>query len=516
VPPANRPSPDTARNITKALSHNPDLVIINLPSNDAKNNYTVAEQQANYEMAMAMLAERNIPVWVTTTQPRNALTPQQMAAQFTMRDWTLQRFGEKAIDFWTGVANADGTINPVYNVDGIHVNTEAHHIFYSRVIAKHLLDTLCLRKNIPPVANAGGNLAVSLPLDFVTLNATASMDPDGSIVRYAWRQIAGPGLSLLLDQQAAIAKALQLLPGVYTYELTVTDNEGASAKDTLRVSVLIQTGNSKKIQVNIYGGSFPAGNGWNNWNVQSSLTTTDLLYADGMASTVSASMSMSNAIADNGLLYPVAMCPAEVGRTTSYSTMPRWITLNGLDNTKQYDIELYASRNATGNSTKFIIGGVSLSVLTDRNFNDKALFTGVIPVAGQVRISIERLNTYNYINGFTVTEAGSLPARSQTQAASAQRPMMIDGTADTLVTMALTGYPNPFTSVIQFRLNDKSRGTVMIRLTDQYGNMVKYLTIVKPADSISGTIHTAELPAGTYYLKTSGAMKSVVTKVIKR
>ena len=35
VPPPNRPFPvDTNRNITKALSHHPDAIIINLPSND--------------------------------------------------------------------------------------------------------------------------------------------------------------------------------------------------------------------------------------------------------------------------------------------------------------------------------------------------------------------------------------------------------------------------------------------------------------------------------------------------
>ena len=35
VPPINRPVPDTARNITKAISLNPDAIIVNLPSNDA-------------------------------------------------------------------------------------------------------------------------------------------------------------------------------------------------------------------------------------------------------------------------------------------------------------------------------------------------------------------------------------------------------------------------------------------------------------------------------------------------
>src|SRR5215218_3827288 len=40
VPPAGRPLPDTMKNITKALSLNPNAIIINLPTNDINYGYS--------------------------------------------------------------------------------------------------------------------------------------------------------------------------------------------------------------------------------------------------------------------------------------------------------------------------------------------------------------------------------------------------------------------------------------------------------------------------------------------
>ncbi|MEO7524707.1 MAG: SGNH/GDSL hydrolase family protein, partial [Ferruginibacter sp.] len=74
APPPNRPSPDNSFNITVALALHPDAIIINMPTNDAANDFTIAEQQANYERTMHLADSAHIPVWVTTTQPRNNMS----------------------------------------------------------------------------------------------------------------------------------------------------------------------------------------------------------------------------------------------------------------------------------------------------------------------------------------------------------------------------------------------------------------------------------------------------------
>ena len=133
IPPTDRPAPNPEHNITKALSHNPDVIIINLPTNDAASNYTVVEQLNNYKIILAKAAAQNVPVFITTTQPRN-FTSDQRKNLIAMRDSTLKKMGSKAIDFWTDIAIPDGTVNPVYDSgDGVHLNDAAHSILKSRV-----------------------------------------------------------------------------------------------------------------------------------------------------------------------------------------------------------------------------------------------------------------------------------------------------------------------------------------------------------------------------------------------
>jgi lysophospholipase L1-like esterase len=161
VPPPNRPFPvDTNRNITKALTYNPDAIIINLPTNDIAAGIPQQESKDNYERTMALADSANIPVWVTTTQPRNTLSPTERGYLTEFRDWTYQRFGDKAIDFWTDVANPDGTINPIYSYgDGVHVNNLGHSLFYSRTMNERVLDSLCLR--LTPAICPGSNISLN-------------------------------------------------------------------------------------------------------------------------------------------------------------------------------------------------------------------------------------------------------------------------------------------------------------------------------------------------------------------
>ncbi len=237
VPPSGRPAPDPNRNITRALSHNPDAIIINLPSNDIARGFTNAESKANYERTMALANANSIPVWVTTTQPRTPLSPSERDSLRAMRDWTYARFGSRAIDFWTTVANADNTIASFYNFDGVHVNNYGHHIFYSRTVGERILDELCSIENIPPVANAGIDRAITLPKDSVALIGNSSNDPDGSIVKYRWKKLNGPAAGSVQDSTSANTYAVALVAGQYSFRLTVTDNLGATSTDLMNVVV---------------------------------------------------------------------------------------------------------------------------------------------------------------------------------------------------------------------------------------------------------------------------------------
>ncbi|MFL5789227.1 MAG: PKD domain-containing protein [Flavisolibacter sp.] len=156
VPPANRPAPDTAHNITKALSLHPDAIIINLPNNDIGYGFTLDEIESNYETTVSLAKTAGIPLWITTTQPRTNLNTGERNNLMVLRDWTYSRFGGHAIDFWTTVANPDGSINSLYSYgDNIHVNNAGHQIFFSRAADKKIPDSLCAGSTTTSPATTG-------------------------------------------------------------------------------------------------------------------------------------------------------------------------------------------------------------------------------------------------------------------------------------------------------------------------------------------------------------------------
>lgn len=72
----------------------------------------------------------------------------------------------------------------------------------------------------------------------VTLSGSGS-DADGSIVAYQWKQLSGPGTPVIVAPSSAVTKVTGYeVPGIYTYEFTVTDNKGAIGKATVQVTVL--------------------------------------------------------------------------------------------------------------------------------------------------------------------------------------------------------------------------------------------------------------------------------------
>lgn len=129
VPPAGRPAPIRGNNITAALGKDPDAIIINLPSNDESAGFSLEEQMANYERVARLAQADGVLVWVTTSQPRDFTESEKRQGLMAARDKIQARFTPKAIDFWTDIANPDGTIHSIYNSgDGTHLNDAGHAV----------------------------------------------------------------------------------------------------------------------------------------------------------------------------------------------------------------------------------------------------------------------------------------------------------------------------------------------------------------------------------------------------
>ncbi|MBP9119227.1 MAG: T9SS type A sorting domain-containing protein [Ignavibacterium sp.] len=90
--------------------------------------------------------------------------------------------------------------------------------------------------NQVPTANAGTNQSITLPTNIVTLTGTGT-DPDGTISGYQWTKLTGPASYTIASPTQAQTAINNLVQGVYTFELRVTDNQGATGKDTIEVTV---------------------------------------------------------------------------------------------------------------------------------------------------------------------------------------------------------------------------------------------------------------------------------------
>src|SRR6185312_2205036 len=91
-------------------------------------------------------------------------------------------------------------------------------------------------KNINPSASAGSDQVITLPKNGVVLIGTAT-DPDGAISKYSWTKISGPVAENINTPDSILTVVNGLTEGTYQFELTVTDNKGAVAKDTVQVKV---------------------------------------------------------------------------------------------------------------------------------------------------------------------------------------------------------------------------------------------------------------------------------------
>ncbi|MGY3572470.1 glycosyl hydrolase family 18 protein [Vibrio paucivorans] len=92
--------------------------------------------------------------------------------------------------------------------------------------------------NQKPVAVAGSDQTVTGPAS-VALDGSASKDTDGTIASYVWAQTAGTAVTLsgANSAQASFDVAEVAQVETLTFSLTVTDNDGASATDTVVVTV---------------------------------------------------------------------------------------------------------------------------------------------------------------------------------------------------------------------------------------------------------------------------------------
>jgi len=120
--------------------------------------------------------------------------------------------------------------------------------------------------NVAPKANAGADTTITLPATTVTLKGSGT-DANGTIASYQWSQLSGPSTGSIASPAAATTAINSLVQGTYQFQLQVTDNQGATGKDTVQVTVnaagallpaVSVTNPTNGINYNSYSNSHPA------------------------------------------------------------------------------------------------------------------------------------------------------------------------------------------------------------------------------------------------------------------
>ncbi len=148
IPPMGRPAPDPLFNVTKALSCNPDVVIINLPSNDVGAGFSITETMDNFRLMYNSINASGAKCYIATSQPRNDYSVLQRQALLEMKDSINNQFGYFAIDFWDDLVTTDG-LNMLRDdrrdpSSAIHPNDLGHDFLFGRVRDKNIFGIIVL------------------------------------------------------------------------------------------------------------------------------------------------------------------------------------------------------------------------------------------------------------------------------------------------------------------------------------------------------------------------------------
>ena len=363
--------------------------------------------------------------------------------------------------------------------------------------------------NRAPSANAGLDVNITLPTNDATLSGSGT-DPDGTIASYRWNKISGPSQFNIVSPTQAKATANNLVEGTYQFELTVTDNAGASAKDTMQVIV-----NPTSLSAN----HVPTAEAGTNMEVT---LPTDSVKLTGKGKDVDGTISSYKW--------------KKLSGPTQYNIVSSNAAETMIDNLTEgvYEFELTVTdnSNAEGKST------VQVTVHAAPNQLPTA------DAGSDIQISLPTDTTT--LNGGGTDPDGTIASYKWTELSGPQSTLVSPSKAKTLISNLTEGvyqfeltvtdnagalskdtvqlivlavpqafakvFPNPATDVINFQIEGATRtGNTALRIYDNKGILVYQEDFVRPAQPMIKQVNISRLPGGLYFAELQTEMSSITT-----
>ena len=91
--------------------------------------------------------------------------------------------------------------------------------------SNYWVDAIFSSTPVPPVANAGGNQAITLPSSTVNLNGSSST---GTISSYSWTLVSGPNVPVITTPTTVATTVTGLIQGTYVFQLSLNGTASTS------------------------------------------------------------------------------------------------------------------------------------------------------------------------------------------------------------------------------------------------------------------------------------------------
>lgn len=372
--------------------------------------------------------------------------------------------------------------------------------------------------NTNPVANAGADRTITLPLSTVTLNGGASTDADGSIARTSWRMITTPGGGWLQSPNAITCNANNLSQGVYRFELTVVDNRAGWSIDTVTVTVnpttanlppVVQRNNDTALANPVVSLDASA-----SYDVDGYISTYAWRQVGGPGSINVSCANCPNPVVSNMINNGTYAVEVEVVDNLGATTKDT-VLITETYAVAPVDFLYFKGKNIGKNN---ILQWATATELNNHGFevqrsSDGKEYTTIAFVQGADAATQQRDYSFTDVNAPQHLSYYRLLQFDNNKQTRYSRVITVNNANSTL---SLEYYPNPVRNNLAIQLQSADRGLVRIRLRGLDGKVLREQQLMKNQELLSTKLDMQELNTGAYFMEIEIAGVREVRMVLKK